>query len=669
MPIDPEGRRVPPARSRRAAPPRRSPRRLARPHAAPVGRSRDLDESAGGAVPGPTDRGPGPDPRRRRPTAVGGLAAASDGPRTSRPSPPSPPSSHSTARSTWPARCCGTTRDGWRRSRPRTWQTVEQLATVTSDDPAVGRRGGHGPGRPCAVGGGLAPADRRRGGQRRHGHLVGLPSRRIPRVLWVGPPSRWTAVSAQLVTRHGASLGAAMAETARAVIDDGDVDDVEGPRRGPARRGRRRRGGAGVLRRARRRRRRRPPDGVGHAGRARRRGRGAGRPGAHPAGGGQSPARLPADVRSRRWSRGSSTSTATARGARPPPCRSCSTTPRSAATCSSPRSPPWSTRSWPPPATSRGDGASLWSLSPVPSVLYRVLDDEAAPGGTSELLRGSRPDVRAARVARRRRRRRAGCVHRRAAGRGTCWVNVTSDVDGMRRLAAAAERAAAGPDVVAGADPSAARGRRAGRLGVRRPRRIAERRCAPGLLGQRRGEPVGGHHPRPARAGRPDHRPDRRPGHARTAPRASRRRRSSTSRTRPGVTAPRCGSPGWTSTPSASSPTSPSAASRAWPSSGPRWTSRSRTRRTRAVGRLAAGDLPPDRDPNLFLAEVMQDKRCPSGGLRDRPRRTPGRGARPLRRRRHLGLDRPGLAVRRRRQLAVQGARRPVRPPLGPRDR
>ena len=31
------------------------------------------------------------------------------------------------------------------------------------------------------------------------------------------------------------------------------------------------------------------------------------------------------------------------------------------------------------------------------------------------------------------------------------------------------------------------------------------------------------------------------------------------------------------------------------------------TQATLAVGRLAAGDLPPGRDPNLFLAEAMQD--------------------------------------------------------------
>ena len=231
VPIDPAGRRVPPAR-RRAAPPRRSPRRLARAHAAPVGRSRDLDQSAGRAVPGPADRRPGPDPRRRRRAAVGGLAAAAAGRgargrrrrRRRRPHPRRADVAGHVLRYD-PERVAAL--------QARARRTVEQLATVTSDDPAAAGAVGTARAGPPAAGAGLAPAARRRGGQRRHGDLVGHRSRRVRRVRAVVRPAAGRRCSAQLVTRHGAPLGAAMAETARAVIDDGDVDDVERPRSRP----------------------------------------------------------------------------------------------------------------------------------------------------------------------------------------------------------------------------------------------------------------------------------------------------------------------------------------------------------------------------------------------------------------------------------------------------
>jgi hypothetical protein len=87
----------------------------------------------------------------------------------------------------------------------------------------------------------------------------------------------------------------------------------------------------------------------------------------------------------------------------------------------------------------------------VPSVLYRALDDDPEAGGTSELLRGTDPmyalletlatDGDAGRAVFTDERVATYLFGRRNLG-----------IDGMRRLADAAERAAAGPDVVAGAD-------------------------------------------------------------------------------------------------------------------------------------------------------------------------------------------------------------------------
>ena len=380
------------------------------------------------------------------------------------------------------------------------------------------RRGGHGPGRPCAVGGGLAPAARRRGGQRRHGHLVGLPSRRIPRV------RGWSAQSLDGGARPSSSPATGRhwarrwPSTARAVIDDGDVDDVEdlvealrgaGADDEAVRAFFEELGGAGVA------------DllmalgtQAGHGAEA----AGAGRPGAHPAGRGQSPARLPADVRrgDGRAVRRRARRRHAEPGRRPVvPVRRHHVRQRPARRHGHRRGRRGAGRRR---RRAAGRGLALvaepGALGALPGARRRVRARRHVGAAPRQ-----RPDVRAARVARRRRRRRAGCVHRRAAGRvpaGSTRRRRRRDASPRRRRRAGRRRSGRGRR----RRPRAARGRRAGRLGVRRPRRIAERRRAPGLLGQRRGEPVGGHHPRPARAGRPDHRPDRRPGHARTAPRA-----------------------------------------------------------------------------------------------------------------------------------------------------
>ena len=332
----------------------------------------------------------------------------------------------------------------------RTWQTVEQLATVTSDDPAA--LGAVGTARVARVRleedwlpllAGVVGSDAmvtwsasRPGGSR---GSVG------------GPPSRWTAVSAQLVTRHGASLGAAMAETARAVIDDGDVDDVEdlvealraaGADDEAVRAFFEELGGAGVA------------DllmalgtQAGHGAEAvelavlvrTRLAEDSRRPGFPPTFAAAMVARFvdehddgtrsPAAALSFLFDDttfGSDLLVATVTAVVDEELAAAGDEPR--------------------------DGASLWSLSPVPSVLYRALDDESEPGGTSELLRGSDPMY---------------ALLESLGGDGDAGRAVFTDerlaeyllgqrdvgVDGMRRLAAAAERAAAGPDVVAGADP------------------------------------------------------------------------------------------------------------------------------------------------------------------------------------------------------------------------
>ena len=76
------------------------------------------------------------------------------------------------------------------------------------------------------------------------------------------------------------------------------------------------------------------------------------------------------------------------------------------------------------------------------------------------------------------------------------------------------------------------------------------------------------------------------------------------------------------------------------------------TQATLAVGRLAAGDPPAGRDPNLFLAEAMQDAaRLEAHLIAHAGHRAE---ARPIRGPGHRGVDRAGRVLHRRRQHQYQ---------------
>ena len=326
-------------------------------------------------------------------------------------------------------------------------RTVEQLATVTSDDPAA----------TGAVG--TARAARQRL-ERDWLPLIAGVVASDAMVTWSGshpggpsgdPLGRWSDLLAQFLVRHGAPRGAAMAETARAVIEDGDVDDVEDL--------------IAALRAA---------DGDDEAVRAFFTDlAGAGVADllmalGTQAGHGEEALELALLVRTRLGedSRRSGFPTALAPsmvsrfvaehddGTRSPAAAlsflvddTTFGTDLLAATVTALVDEELAAAGDEP-----DDGAALWSLNPVPSVLYRALDDEPEAGGTSELLRGSDPmyalletlsgDGDAGRAVFTDERLAAYLFGRRNVG-----------LDGMRRLAAAAERAAAGPDVVTGADP------------------------------------------------------------------------------------------------------------------------------------------------------------------------------------------------------------------------
>ncbi|MET0325861.1 MAG: hypothetical protein ABW219_11600 [Ilumatobacteraceae bacterium] len=98
------------------------------------------------------------------------------------------------------------------------------------------------------------------------------------------------------------------------------------------------------------------------------------------------------------------------------------------------------------------EGAAMWPGLRVGSVLHRALDEEADRDGTSEAYRAADPMYALL----------EGLARDGDAARAVFTDDTVATYlfgqramqeDGMRRLAAAAERAAAGPDVVAGADP------------------------------------------------------------------------------------------------------------------------------------------------------------------------------------------------------------------------
>ena len=199
--------------------------------------------------------------------------------------------------------------------------------------------------------------------------------------------------------------------------------------------------------------------------------------------------------------------------------------------------------------------------------------------GRSELLRGDDPMYALLETHRPRRRRRPGRVHRRPVAALPLRAARRCSSTGCAAWRPPPRRAAAGPDVVVGADPGTARRRRPRGVGVRQPRRPARPRPAVGVLRQRRRQPVGRDDPRPAPVRRAQRRA-RRPG------------RGSTTRTRPMLVEIDDADP-WrrhhrrrarcsTRRPSTSSPTWPSTRPTAWRRSGPPSTSTSRPRRRSA---------------------------------------------------------------------------------------
>ena len=416
------------------------------------------------------------------------------------------------------------------------------------------------------------------------------------------PFGRWSGLLALFGGPPGVPLGEAMADTARAVIADGDVDDVAGLIEAL------RRSGADVLAA------RAFFEALG--------GRGVAdllMALGSQAGHGDRAVELAVLVRSRlaedscragflrtsrrRWCGGSSTSATTGRAARPPPCRSCSTTPRSAPTCWWPRHARSSTRSWPPPPTSP-------STAPRCGRRRRCRRCSTAPSTTRANPAGRRSSsVRSTRCTpcsrrspgtappgRGLHRRPDGCVPVRTAKPG---------LDGMRRLAAAAEQAAAGPDVVTGAHPrllddaglvASAFVNHLGARPVDVLMAYADNadvsRSAATILGQHvlavQNTVLTGDQDTTGHAASARRRPRRRPG------------RGPRGRCDPPVRLVRRARPRRRDGPGRRSDRRvgdhPGRAGRARPDQA-----------TLAIGRLAAGDLPAGRDANLFLAEAMQD--------------------------------------------------------------
>ena len=324
-------------------------------------------------------------------------------------------------------------------------RTVDQLATVTSDDPAAtsavdmartARRTLERDWLPLIAG--VVASDA----------MVTWPQRGPNG--WVGPAAHWSALLEHVVGRRGAPLGAAMADTARAVIEDGDVDDVVdliealggvGGDDEAVRAFFEQLGGAGVaeLLMA-------LGTQAGHGDRALelailvrvRLAEDSRRPGFPPPFAASMASRFADEHDDGTYSPAAALSFLfddTAFG-----------TDLAVATIAALVDEELAAAGDEPQ-----DGASLWSSMPVPSVLYRALDDDEDAGGTSELYRGVDPMY---------------ALLETLAGDGDAGRAVFTDdrvatylcgqrnlgLDGMRRLAAAVERAAAGPDVVIGAD-------------------------------------------------------------------------------------------------------------------------------------------------------------------------------------------------------------------------